>query len=285
MAIGRRITVAVVVAAVTAYLAVLGVMYVFQRDFQYDRSGRLSALSETTLTAAELVAIPSGDGSTLAGWYQPPAAGQPVILYFRGNAQSFSREHPRYEAFAAAGYGFLAFDYRGFPGSPGDLTEENVLDDALAAHDWLAAKGDPILLWGRSLGSGPATYVASRRAVGALLLESPFVSAVAVAAERYFYLPVGLLMHDQYPVETWIVEVTEPVFVAHGTADTTIGVSHGERVYALAPNPAGLWIEPGGGHGDLWERGLWERAQAFFSEAMAGAREPGADQVPAATGQ
>ena len=56
----------------------------------------------------------------------------PVIMYFRGNAQSFSREHERYGAFVADGYGFLAFDYRGFPASPGVLSQDNVLKDAIA---------------------------------------------------------------------------------------------------------------------------------------------------------
>lgn len=264
----KRILIGVVAVGVLAYVAVLGALYFFQRDFQYDRSGRMFELSETLLTNAELVSITSADGSAVAGWYAPPAANMPVILYFRGNSQSFSREYERYEQFAKDGYGFLAFDYRGFPGSPGELTEENILADALAAYDWLAPKGFPILLWGRSLGSGPATYVAGERKAEALLLETPFDSAVAVAADRYGFLPVGLLMFDQFPVNEWILGVEEPVFVAHGTSDRTINVSHGKRVYELAPVKAGLWIEPGAGHADLWDRGIWDRAKAFF-EAVA----------------
>jgi fermentation-respiration switch protein FrsA (DUF1100 family) len=267
-----RIAIAVGIVAVLAYLLALGGMFIFQRDFQYDRGGRMFALSETGLTGAELVSIPSADGSAVTGWYQAPAAGNPLIVYFRGNAQSFSREHERYEAFVADGYGFLAFDYRGFPGSPGEVSETNILADGLAAYDWAAAKGFPIVLWGRSLGSGPATYVASLRQADALLLETPFDSAVSVAADRYWFLPVGLLMADQFPVEQWIKGVAEPVYVAHGTADRTIGVSHGERVYALAPNPDELWIEPGAGHSDMWERGLWGRGKRFFARAEVAAR-------------
>ncbi|HHY50540.1 MAG TPA: alpha/beta hydrolase [Alphaproteobacteria bacterium] len=265
MKLVRRLAVGAVVVAVAAYVAVLVVMYVYQRDFQYDRGGRLFDLSETRLTTSEVVSIPSAGGSALTGWYAPPAAGMPAILYFRGNAQSFSREHERYEVFVASGYGYLAFDYRGFPGSPGEVSESNILADSLAAFDWLAAKGVPILLWGRSLGSGPATFVASERDAKALLLETPFDSAVAVAMDRYGFLPVGLLMHDQFRVDAWIKDVREPVFVAHGTGDRTIAVSHGERVYALAPVKAGLWIEPGADHSELWERGLWEKARAFFA--------------------
>lgn len=260
----RRILIGAAIIAVLAYLMVLGILYFFQRDFQYDRSGRLFELTETKLTNAELVTIPNKDGSSITGWYAPPAAGKPVIIYFRGNTQSFSREHERFETWVADGYGFLSFDYRGFPASPGELNEPNVLADSLAAYDWLAAKGVPIVLWGRSLGSGPASYVASEREAGKLLLETPFLSAVAVAADRYGFLPVSLVMHDQYRVDQWIPKVTEPVFVAHGTADSTIGVSHGERVYALAPNKAGIWIEEGAEHDGLWSAGLWERAKAFF---------------------
>jgi fermentation-respiration switch protein FrsA (DUF1100 family) len=266
----RQILIGLAVFVVVAYLGIIAYLYVFQRDIQYDRSGTLLDLSETLLTDAALVTIPSPDGSSVTGWYEPPAEGMPVILYFRGNAGSFSREHIRYETFAEEGYGFLAFDYRGFPGSPGELNQDNVLADSLAAFDWLAAKGDPIVLWGRSLGSGPAAYVASRREAGALMLETPFLSAVAVAADRYFFLPVGLLMHDQYPVERWMADVDEPVFVAHGTADRTIGYTHGERVYALARHPAGIWIEEGAGHSDLWNRGIWDRARAFFEGVRAG---------------
>ncbi len=265
----KRVAIGAAIVVVVAYLGVLGGMYFLQRDFQYDRSGRMFALSETKLTGAALVSIATDDGSPLAAWYQAPQAGMPVILYFRGNAQSFSREHERFEAWVADGYGFLAFDYRGFPGSPGELTEEHVLADGLAAFDWLAAKGNPIVLWGRSLGSGPSTYVASLRKADGLFLETPFLSAVAVAAERYPYLPVGWLMTDQYPVNEWLASVDEPVAVVHGTDDETIGVSHGERVYDLAKNKDELWIVEGGTHGDLWDHGLWDQARAFFERVEA----------------
>ena len=265
----RRAAIGFLVVAALAYVMVLGAMYVFQRDFQYDRSGRMLELNETSLSGAELVSIPSGAGSALAGWYQAPATGMPLILYFRGNAQSFSREHERFEAFVADGYGFLAFDYRGFPGSPGEISEQNILADGLAAFDWAKAKGFPIVLWGRSLGSGPATYAAKEREADALLLETPFDSAVSVGMDRYWFLPVGLLMHDQYPVDRWMADVAEPVFIAHGTADRTIGVQHGERLYSLAPNPDGLWIEEGADHSDLWDRGIWGEAKTFFARHQA----------------
>lgn len=264
----RRIVIALVALVIIAYAAVLGYIYFNQRALQYTATGEITALADTKIKGAEEVTIPTTDGAVVHGWYAPPAdVGKPVVLYYKGNSGSFSEEHERFEAWTADGYGFLAFDYRGFPLSPGEISQQHILDDATAAFDWLKAKGQPIVIWGRSLGTGPATYIASIRDADALLLETPFLSAVNVAFERYPYLPVGLLMSDQFPVNEWITKVDEPVFIAHGTADQTIDVTNGERLYQLVPHKYDLWIEPGADHGDLWARGIWGRAKTFFEDA------------------
>ena len=276
MKILRRIVLSLVVLAVVGYIAALGVLYVKQRDFQYDPNHPVTALADTKLTGAEAVTIPTAGHAVVNGWYQAPPAGKPVILYFKGNYGSFTDEHARYEAFVRDGYGFLAFDYRGFPDSPGTITQKHILEDALAAYDWLKAKGAPILVWGRSLGSGPATYVASRRSPDALLLETPFLSAVDVAFDRYPYMPVYWLMEDQFPVKDWIKDVKAPVYVVHGTADQTIDVHHARAVYDLVPNKYGLWIVPGADHGDLWKDGIWDKGRVFFADVENGIGKPGA---------
>jgi len=65
-----RILAGIVVVLVLAYGGVLGWIYVNQRSLQYDPGGKMFALSETKLQRAELVSIPSGDGSKLAAWYE-----------------------------------------------------------------------------------------------------------------------------------------------------------------------------------------------------------------------
>jgi len=258
----------------------MGVLYFKQRDFEYDPGHVVVALADTALSRAQAVSIPTSDNAAVNGWYQPPGAGKPVILYYKGNADSFSTEHPRFEAWVNDDYGFLAFDYRGFPASPGTITQQHVLDDALAAYDWLKGKGFPIVVWGRSLGSGPATYVASRREPEALLLETPFLSAVDVAFDRYPYMPVHWLMQDQFPVKDWIGAVKAPVYVAHGDDDHTIDVHHGRAVYDLVPNKYGLWIVPGADHDDLWKDGIWDKAKTFFTDVENGVGGTAAKAAP-----
>jgi pimeloyl-ACP methyl ester carboxylesterase len=279
MRILRRVILAFVVVVVVGYLAALTVLYVKQRDFEYDAPGPVTALAATQLPNAVAVAIPTADNAVVNGWYEAPEPGKPVILYYKGNSGSFTEEHERYEAFAHDGYGFLAFDYRGFPASPGSITQKHILADALAAYDWVKGKGAPIDIWGRSLGSGPATYVASQRDPAALLLETPFLSAADVAFDRYPYMPVYWVMEDQFPVKDWIKSVKAPVYVAHGTNDHTIDVHHGRAVYDLVPNKYGLWIVDGADHGDLWKDGIWGKAKTFFTDVANGVGKPGGGAV------
>jgi uncharacterized protein len=264
----KRIAIGAVAAVVIAYIGVLVFLYANQRAFFFAPDGDVWAIADIGLDA-EVVSIPTSNGETVTGWYGQPDAGMGTILYLKGNSGSFSAEYERFLAFEEAGYGFLAIDYRGFPLSPGEITQDNILADAVGAFDWLAEREDEIFVWGRSLGASPAVWVANQREAQALLLETPFLSAVNVASERYPYVPVGLLMTDQFRSDEWIGAVSEPVFVVHGTADTVISHSNGERLYALADNGYDIWIEEGAGHSDMWDRGIWDRAQDFFEDSVA----------------
>ncbi|UYQ72994.1 hypothetical protein OF122_04295 [Pelagibacterium flavum] len=265
----KKIVIGVLVFLIIVYGGLLAYLYLNQRAFFFNPAGEIFDPAAVDLDA-EIVTIPTSDDEVITGWYTPPAGDEPVILYLKGNSGSFSSEYERFLSFTGAGYGFLSVDYRGFPLSPGEITQDNLLADALAAFDWLAEREDEIVVWGRSLGASPAVWVSSQRAAEALLLETPFYSAVSVAAERYPFAPVAWLMLDQFRSNDWIGAVDEPVFVAHGTADRTVSVSNGERLFAEVPNPYDIWIEEGADHSDLWARGIWERAQTFFADTAEG---------------
>jgi len=249
---------------VVLYAAVHAYMFFFQRSLQYDVAGETLSPNELGLQGIEVVSIPTGDNKVLHAWYAPSSQGKPTIIYYRGNTGSFTREHERFSQFMADGYGFLSLDYRGFPGSPGVLNQTNILQDALAAFDWVAARDQNILLWGRSLGSGVATYVASQRDALALALETPYTATVDVALERYPFLLVDMVMEDKFPSREWIKKVEEPLFVGHGTNDQVISVGNGERLFAMAPNAQTLWIYEGGNHDSLWADGIWAQVKPFY---------------------
>lgn len=264
----KRIIIWGLIFIVSLYAGALLFLNSNQRNMQYSTQGEIIKLSDAKMPRAEIIFVPTArNAPTLGvrGWYVEPVGDKPIIIYFNGNEGSFTEQYERLRDIAEAGYGLVAFDYRGFPLSLGRVNEENILNDSLKIFDWAKEKNKPIVLYGRSLGTGPATYVASKREAQALVLETPFTAAVDVAAQRYPFMPVAKLLKDKFLSREWIKDVDEPLFIGHGTADKVIPVQHGKDLFALANNGQELWIVEGGTHGDLWARGLWERIEGFLN--------------------
>ena len=114
------------------------------------------------------------------------------------------------------------------------------------------------MLWGESLGTGVAVALAAEKPVGRVVLESPFSSAADVGAASYPFVPVRLLMKDQFRSDLRIGKVTAPVLMLHGDRDSVVPIALGERLYALTKAPKRFVRFPGGGHDDLGTRAVEE---------------------------
>jgi fermentation-respiration switch protein FrsA (DUF1100 family) len=187
------------------------------------------------------------------------------VLYFHGNAGSLSDRADRFAHIVDSGFGFVAMAYRGYPGSGGSPGEAALYADALEIFDRLASETDAVVLYGESLGTAVATYVAAERPAAALILESPFTAALDIAAATYPWVPVSLLMLDPFLSREHIRRVDEPLLILHGTTDRVVPVAHGRALFAVAGEPKELVIVEGAGHGDLWERGLWSAVLGFLA--------------------
>jgi alpha-beta hydrolase superfamily lysophospholipase len=231
-----------------------------QLVFATDRS-RLHLLAKLP-SEVERVSIPTADGTSLAGLVFPPSGAETRywILLLHGNADSaFSATQVRHvEALRSAGFGVLAFDYRGFGESGGVASEDHMDQDSEAALRALQGRGVPldhIVLLGHSLGSGPAVLLALEHRVAALVLFGAFSSLPDAAVDRYPHLPVRHLAGVRFDSLSRIKNVKVPVLIAHSPTDRTIAFSHAERLYAAARAPKYLWPiaapgDPYGGHVD-----------------------------------
>lgn len=126
-----------------------------------------------------------------------PRPGPKALLYFGGNAEDVAAN---VGAFAAAfpEHSLYLMNYRGYGGSTGRPSEHALVDDAVALYDEVHPRHGEICAMGRSLGSGVAVQLASRRSVAKLVLVTPFDSLVNVARGHYPYLPVVWLLRDRY---------------------------------------------------------------------------------------
>jgi len=250
------------------YGTILSATFLMQRQLQYfpSRADPLPAAVGLTGVTRHTVATP--DGETLVLWVASATGNRPTVLYFQGNAGSIADRADRLAFYQAEGYGAAFLSYRGYGGSTGTITEAGLITDARTAYDWLIAQGIPasrIVVVGESLGTGVAVQLAARHPVGAVILEAPYTAAVDVAALIYPWLPVRLLMKDQFRSSAHIGKVTAPLLILHGTDDTVIPFTLGQRLFAAANQPKTFVPLDGKGHEALYKPATWALGTAFLA--------------------
>ncbi|TFV72849.1 alpha/beta hydrolase [Bradyrhizobium frederickii] len=256
-----------VILLVTVYFVGLVVLYVRQREmlFPIPPVGR-TAPDAAGLPEAEEHVLTTSDGEKVIVWHVPAKSGRPVILYFPGNGDFLAGRVSRFKAMIADGTGLVALSYRGYAGSSGAPSEQGLLRDAAKAYAFTSARygAERIVAWGFSLGTGVAVALASEHAIGRLILEAPYTSTADIAALAFRYVPVRLLMRDQFRSDERIARVTVPLLVMHGTNDLAISILFGERLFALAHEPKQFVRFAGGGHDNLDSFGAVETARRFI---------------------
>jgi hypothetical protein len=252
---------------IAAYLVICAAAYFGHRMFMYFPDPARIPPEAAGLESVEEVEFAAADGTKLVSWYAPAQEGKPTILYFHGNAANAANRAPKIDMMLESGFGVFYLNNRGYGGSGGSPTEANNVADAIAAYDYVRGLGvppDKIVAFGESLGSGQAVRLAAARPVAAVVLEAPLTSTVEVGRSIYFWLPLSLLIADQYNVERDIARVTAPLLILHGEQDEVIPVDMGRRIYNAANQPKRIEVVRDGRHNDLFDHGAWERMRDFL---------------------
>ena len=168
-----------------------------------------------------------------------------TILFSHGNAEDLGDLSGHLEQFRQHGFSAIAYDYSGYGTSSGKPTERAARLNVEAVYDYLVTKRgiapDRIIIWGRSIGSGPSVHLAANRPAAGLVIECGFVSAFRVLTR------VRLLPFDRFDNLRALERVTCPVLIIHGTDDEIIPFWHGQRLFDTAREPKSrLWVERAG---------------------------------------
>src|SRR5260370_10708902 len=135
-----------------------------------------------------------------------------------GNAEELGDGHSWHEDLRRAGFSVFAYDYQGYGISQGKPSEHNAYDDEEAAYDYLTRQlqipPNRIIIYGRSVGTGPAVHLAARKPAAGLILQRPFVSPFRVPTR------VPLFPFDKFPKSTDIRPVHCPLWGVLWTART-----------------------------------------------------------------
>jgi fermentation-respiration switch protein FrsA (DUF1100 family) len=258
-------------SALAGYAALVGGLYVFQRNLLYFPDVSHPKLGVLGEIGVREVRVTTADGVSLLSWYLPPPDGRPVIVYFHGNRGHIGYRAERVRRFARESFGVLMLEYRGYGGNPGTPTEAGLYADAEAAFDFLAHAGltpNRLVLYGKSLGSGVAVALATQRDIAGLILEAPFTSVADVAQFHYSFAPAAMLVRDRFDSLSRIDQVRAPILVLHGERDRVVPVRFGRALFDAAPAPKELWLAPEGGHGDLSRFGALEVVRSFVARRV-----------------
>jgi pimeloyl-ACP methyl ester carboxylesterase len=240
-------------------LTLIVLLWAFQRRLMYLPMGVVSTPKDAGLPRAIDVSFETDDGVRLGGWWTPAlpqAQGRPEqgrgagetprpaasIVILNGNAGNRSYRAPLAAALARRGFNVLLFDYRGYGGNAGAPSESGLIADARAARRYVESRADVdprrVVLFGESIGTGPATAVAVERPPAALVLRSPFTSMVDLARVHYGWL--GLLLRDRFPSADRIGGLQCPLLVIAGRRDTIVPFVLSQRLFEAAPQPKQL---------------------------------------------
>jgi len=193
------------------------------------------------------------DGGKINGIHFKVPNAKGVIFYFKGNSRSIKGWGKFARDFVSKGYDFFMIDYRGFGKSKGKRTETTLFNDGQHLYKWLSKtySEDQIVIYGRSLGSGIATRIASWNEPKMLILDSPYFSFLKQVRRYGFILPIRLLLKYHIRSDQFIKSVSCPVFFIHGKKDRLIPYSHSVLLSERIDGPNEIITIEEGGHNNL----------------------------------
>jgi len=217
----------------------------------------------------ENISLKTVNNISIKGWFVKNSTLQksPLIIYFGGNAEELS--YLVHYADKFKGWSLALINYRGYGLSEGKPSEKDLYADAVSIHDYFSKRDDidntRIVLIGRSLGTGIATYLAQMRPVKALILVSPYDSFISIGKHHYPFLPVSLLLRHRFDSFSRAPLISAPLLVITAADDTIIPIKFSKRLAEKWAGPHSLKIIEGEDHNTIHDNAeYWETIKEFL---------------------
>jgi pimeloyl-ACP methyl ester carboxylesterase len=161
-----------------------------------------------------------------------------TVFYLHGNRGDMDRCECEIDFLLDRGYDVWTMDYRGFGDSIGTMSESALKEDASQVYAKIKRRDleKPLIVWGRSFGSGVAASVAAEALADdkpdLLILETPYWSLVDLAQQKCPILPSQLFRYE-LPVHEFLKSAGCPIHLIHGTRDEKINANASDRLLEL----------------------------------------------------
>lgn len=256
-----KIILSFILLVALAYLLLAAGMYLFQRSLLYFPVPYQTGINRDQVEI-------SNQGIKLHGWILNP--GKPrAIIYFGGNAEAIENNISDFET-TLSDYSVYLIHYRGYGKSEGKPSEVALFSDAIAIYDQIRPKYQSISLMGRSIGSGVAVYLASKRDTEKLILLTPFDSIVALAQVHYPFIPVRWFARERFESFRYAPQITAPVLMVTAELDRVIPVTRALKLreYLTSTRVTYRMIESAT-HNDLSDYAEYQQLLGAFVNSQA----------------
>ena len=152
-------------------------------------------------------------------------------------------------------------DYPGFGKAKGKATEALMYEEAKQLYLLARKKYTPeqIIIYGKSIGTGVASWLASVRDCRHLILETPYYSIPSLLQPVLGIYPLKRLLHFQFPTYQYLPIVKAPVTILHGTDDGVIRYSNASKLIPLLKKNDHFVTIEGGSHNNLSDYPIFQQ--------------------------
>jgi dienelactone hydrolase len=192
----------------------------------------------------------------------------PLVLYFGGNAEEVSHLADFKKYFPNTI--MVLMNYRNFGLSQGKISEQTMFSDALEVYDKLIANpeidANKVIVIGRSIGTGVATYVSSQRKTNATVLITPYENMIDVAFEKYPFVPISLLIKHRFESDTYAPSISSPMLALISANDQIIPKYHAYKLKEAWKGKTDA-LEVNEDHNSIMSNEeVWKKIEAFVKE-------------------
>ena len=255
--------------ALIGYVALCSLVFIFQRKTLYLPMG--NQLSEEGALKAGLVYWPSFD--EFQGFIsQEPVDPEGTVIVFHGNAGAAYHRDYYVKALSLQGLRVILAEYPGYGGRAGNPSETVLVEDALGIIEHAYQEfGEPLFLWGESLGAGVVSGAVRKTEVPikGVVMFTPWDSLPNLAQTHYPYLPARWLVLDKYDNVENLQEFEGNIAVVLAGNDEVVPVKHGKKLYESITAKKKLWLFEYVTHNEMpieAELHWWKEVVAFISE-------------------
>jgi len=265
------LTIKPMLSILLTYLLFLLIVFLFQQKLIYFPDTYSLAEQQQFANQANLKLWPSVDDYRGLVSNTSQTTGKGTVIVFHGNAGSATDRTYYRDALERLGYRVVLAEYPGYAARKGAPSEQTLVADGIqTVKQALNDFGEPIFLWGESLGGGVASGIvqSGQVPVKGIVLVTPFSSMADVAQHHYWYFFAKWLLRDKFDNVSNLQDYRGSTAILVADKDEIIPAKYSLKLFESLQHPKKIWTFKDAGHNTLplaEELPWWQEVMQFVS--------------------